>query len=136
MADVNPESLYPYTWREAEKHKWIESEKAGRDLGDPAIRDWEELYLWRFSKERWLEHISGRRFWLEYDPNYYGLLNRMFHPDALLVERIVDRFKSGAENLDIILWACDWKIPEKDVLDILQVININSCRLPGVRKQP
>jgi len=26
--------------REIEKHKWIESERAGRDLGDAAILDW------------------------------------------------------------------------------------------------
>ena len=27
-------------WKEIEKHKWIESEKAGTDLGDSAAMDW------------------------------------------------------------------------------------------------
>ncbi len=27
-------------WKEIEKHKWIESEKAGVDLGDTAAMDW------------------------------------------------------------------------------------------------
>ncbi len=27
-------------WAEIQKHKWIESEKAGRDLGDHAVIDW------------------------------------------------------------------------------------------------
>lgn len=27
-------------WSEIQKHKWIESERAGRDLGDHAVIDW------------------------------------------------------------------------------------------------
>ena len=27
-------------WHEIQKHKWIESEKAGKDLGDRAVLDW------------------------------------------------------------------------------------------------
>lgn len=32
---------------EIERHKWIESEKAGRDLGNEAIKDW----IKRFAKD-------------------------------------------------------------------------------------
>ena len=39
-------------WEEILKHKWIESEKAGRDLGTEAIMDWIENYAakWRQAK--------------------------------------------------------------------------------------
>src|SRR5690606_22090768 len=47
MADVVQEvSLYEEAHAEALRHKWIESQKHGRDLGDWAIRDWYRRY-WR-----------------------------------------------------------------------------------------
>ncbi|MEI6058186.1 MAG: hypothetical protein WCP89_00255 [archaeon] len=35
--------------REMEKYRWIESEKANRDLGDAACLDWDEKYADTFS---------------------------------------------------------------------------------------
>lgn len=35
--------------QEIERHKWIESEKAGRDLGIDAVIDWIQRYADRFS---------------------------------------------------------------------------------------
>ncbi|MDQ1284678.1 MAG: hypothetical protein QG663_81 [Thermodesulfobacteriota bacterium] len=37
--------------QEIERHKWIESEKAGRDLGTEAIIDWIMKYADRFSEQ-------------------------------------------------------------------------------------
>lgn len=34
--------------QEINKHKWIESEKANRDLGDSAIKDWIKKYAKNF----------------------------------------------------------------------------------------
>lgn len=34
--------------REMERHKWIESEKAGRDLGEDAVFDWVRRYAVSF----------------------------------------------------------------------------------------
>jgi hypothetical protein len=34
------------------KHKWIESEKAGYDLGDQAVWDWVKNYAFEF-REYW-----------------------------------------------------------------------------------
>lgn len=36
---------------EMEKHKWIESEKAGHDLGNTAVMDWIKKYAKRFREE-------------------------------------------------------------------------------------
>jgi len=41
---------------EIERHKWIESEKAGRDLGFEAVIDWILKYADRFS-----DHYLGSR---------------------------------------------------------------------------
>lgn len=43
---------------EMERHKWIESEKAGRDLGDQALLDWVSKHASRF-RETW-ENIHGK----------------------------------------------------------------------------
>ena len=36
---------------EIDVHKWIESEKAGHDLGDQAAKEWIEKYAETFRKE-------------------------------------------------------------------------------------
>lgn len=43
---------------EMEKHKYIESEKAGKDLGDSALLDWIVKYAAKF-REEW-ESINGK----------------------------------------------------------------------------
>jgi hypothetical protein len=40
------------------KHKWIESEKAGYDLGDQAVWDWVQKYAHEF-REYWQKKNSG-----------------------------------------------------------------------------
>lgn len=63
--------------KEIERHKWLESEKAGRDLGEEAVIDWIMKYADRFSESfsrhstekatveaadaagSWISHTSG-----------------------------------------------------------------------------
>jgi hypothetical protein len=44
--------------REIERHKWIESEKAGRDLGEDAAIDWIIKYADAFSDQYFLKTES------------------------------------------------------------------------------
>mgnify|MGYP001060954731 CR=1 FL=1 len=37
---------------EMARYKWLESEKAGHDLGDAAMLEWVDLYLDRFLQEK------------------------------------------------------------------------------------
>ncbi len=47
---------------EMKKHKWIESEKAGRDLGRSAIQDWIKKYAVIFREENnHLDNISNKK---------------------------------------------------------------------------
>jgi hypothetical protein len=122
-------SVYVDGEQEALRFKWIESEKAGHDLGETAIRRWVQCHWWGYLRARWLEHLQGKRFWLELDRGDFGLLLRKFHDNTLLLDRILDRIKAGQENLDIIRWAQDWCVPMEPVLLILEALDINSRRL-------
>ncbi|NBO93168.1 MAG: hypothetical protein EBV06_12795 [Planctomycetia bacterium] len=115
--------------QEALRYKWIESEKAGHDLGEAAIRRWVQNHWWGYLRARWLEHLQGKRFWVELDRGDFGLLQRKFHDNTLLLDRILDRLKSGQENLDILCWAQTWGIPMDSVIEILEALDINSRRL-------
>ena len=122
-------SVYVEGEQEALRYKWIESEKAGCDLGEAAIRRWVQNHWWGYLRARWLEHLQGKRFWVELDRGDFGLLLRKFHDNTLLLDRILDRLKAGQENLDIILWALDWAIPIVSVIQVLEALDINSRRL-------
>ena len=121
--------LFSLAMREAEKHKWIESEKAGRDLGEAALWDWSRRHWWRWCRDRWIEHLSGERYWGELDHDDFGLLKRNFHHNTCTIEHIVTQIKSGAENLNIIQWALDNKQDMRDVVEILNLLDINSRRI-------
>ena len=122
-------TLLELAWQEAERHKWIESEKAGRDLGQEAIHDWSRRYFRRWCRDRWIEHLSGASFWSELDKADFGLINRDFHPNTRLVQTIVQRIKAGGENLDIIQWCMDNDESLNDALEILRLLDINSRRM-------
>ena len=126
---MDKSSVYTESEQEALRYKWIESEKAGHDLGEDAIRLWVKRHWWGYLRARWLEHLQGKCFWVELDRGDFGLLQREFHDNTLLLDRILDRLKSGQENLDIILWARNWGLPMTPVLQILEALDINSRRL-------
>ena len=113
---------------EAQRHKWIESEKAGRDLGEWAIRCWVRQHWNGFLREKWLEHLEGRTFWIELDHDDFGLLQRSFQ-DSELIGEILRRLKCGQENLDVLNWAINVKLDMEEVFEILETLDINSRRI-------
>jgi hypothetical protein len=121
-------SVHHHGEEEAKRHKWIESEKAGRDLGEWAIRCWVREHWNGFLRARWLEHLQGRTYWIELDHDDFGLLQREFR-DSLLIHEVVGRLKAGEENLDILVWAIEKRLPMDEVLEILEALDINSRRI-------
>jgi hypothetical protein len=113
---------------EAQRHKWIESEKAGRDLGEWAIRCWVRQHWNGFLREKWLEHLEGRTFWIELDHDDFGLLERSFR-DSPLFNEILRRLKRGQENLEILNWAIDEQLDMAEVMNVLETLDINSRRI-------
>lgn len=122
-------SIHADAAQEALKFKWIESEKAGVDLGDAAIRKWIREHWWGYLRARWIEHLQGKRYWVELDRGDFGLLTREFLDRPVLLDRILDRLKAGRENLDILLWATEWGIPTEPVVEVLMALDLNSRRL-------
>jgi hypothetical protein len=121
-------SLHKSGEEEAQRFKWIESEKAGRDLGEAAIRVWISQHWNGFLRQRWLEHLQGRTFWIELNQADFGLLKRAFQ-DSPLIDPILHHLKHGRENLDILLWARNNHLPIKDVIEILETLDVNSRRI-------
>ena len=121
-------SVHHYGEQEAQRHKWIESEKAGHDLGEWAIRNWVREHWHGFLRARWLEHLYGRAYWIELDHNDFGLLQSEFR-DSRLIDEILARLKAGQENLNVLFWALDCGLPMEEVLEILEALDINSRRI-------
>ena len=126
---VDRRSVYQDCEEEAARFKWIESEKAGRDLGESAIKRWVKDHWWGYLRARWLEHLQGNCFWIELDRGDFGLLQTQFQDRHEILDPILDKLKSGQENLDIICWAHTWGIAMEPVLEILEALDINSRRL-------
>src|SRR5438445_12232970 len=97
---IRKSSVYDECEKEMQRFKWIESEKAGRDLGEAAICRWVQNHWWGDLRARWLEHLHGKRFWVELDRGDFGLLQRRFQDRALLLDRIRDRSTARQEHPD------------------------------------
>ena len=128
------ESILPHAREEIDRHKWIESEKARRDLGQKAVEDWLRRFWWRFCRWRRLEHIEGKKYWREFHELDFAILRRIAMERELL-EAIMNRMKGDGthihDNLEIILWALDnANISYQRVEEFLLLIDINSARLP------
>ena len=128
-APLMKKSVHRECIEEENKHKWIESEKAGYDLGEPAIRQWVKEHWSGYLRARWVEHLQGKCFWIELDRGDFGLLQRKFQAQTELLDVILNQLAAGKENLDVIRWACDYQIPIDPVLEILEALDVNSSRL-------
>ena len=56
--DMSWQEIHRIQIREILKHKWILSEKAGRDLGEEAVEDWVEKYAAAF-RDFWEGRCEG-----------------------------------------------------------------------------
>ncbi len=122
-------SIFEEASREAYRHKWIESEKAGYDIGDGAIEDWHRRYWHRFVRERWIQHIRGVVFWRELDNDDFGILDREFLDCRELSKTIAAMLENGGENLDIVQWAINTNQDIPTVIHILERLDLNAHRL-------
>ena len=125
----NAQSVYDEAQREAQRHKWIESQKHGRDLGDAALRDWYRLYWSAFCRYRHLEHLHGDRPWREFSPGIFGDLVPLTKMQDPLFDEILARVNDGQENLDIINWALECQLNMDRIRTILSALDVNRSRL-------
>jgi hypothetical protein len=124
-------SLHEAALAEASRYKWLESEKAGRDLGDSAIRDWVRNHWRPFVRQCWIDHLEGRVFWSELDRGDFGLF---LGPalDVRLVDDLRQRIRRGAENLDILCWYVQQAATLDEMralIELLERLDINGHRV-------
>src|SRR5262245_17648873 len=126
---VECRSLAEESWLEALRERWYQSEQAGRDVGESAIRHWVHRHWPGFVRARWIEHMLGERFWVELGRHEFGILRDTPVDLRPLLDSIISQLKCGAENLDIICWAhrkC--KIERQAVHRLLGPINVTAHR--------
>lgn len=123
------QSVFAHCRYEIDQHKWIESEKAGRDVGEDAIYSWIRHHWSGYLRARWLEHLHGSAFWIELDRGDFGILTDRFQDKRPLLNHIVERLKIGQENLHIILWGLETQQPMDDIRTILEALDINGARI-------
>ena len=123
-----PESLYREAQAEADRYKYLESEKAGRDLGPAAIDDWHRHYWPAWFRHHWVEHLLGVRCWEELELWRFGRLRTLFPTQAALLAEVLALVLRGAENADVLWWAAREHRPLPHVMAILTELRINEIR--------
>jgi len=123
-------SLYVECWQEAARHKWIESQNRGYDLGEEALVDWFRRYWPLYCRVARLEHLAGRRRWTEFPDADFNLLNRLAETeDQTTIEWIIERAWQGHENLNLIDDAREFELPMDRVIHILTQLHLNLAQL-------
>jgi hypothetical protein len=123
-------SVYEEAEKALREHKWLASERAGRDLGHDAVREWTKSYWLRFYRWRFVQHLRGEVFWKEFDAAAFGIAGGRLMAHRELLDEIMDRVRDGAENLDLFVWAQMQQLPTEQLIEILEALDINSQRLP------
>ncbi len=120
------ESLPVEARRHADAHRWWESERYGRDLGNAAYRDWYNRYWPAFCRWRWYEHITGKRWFIEFGAESYGRLADVHSdPDVRFV--LHSYLEHGWENLQILYYA-PGHYSRNALLQVLLALDINGLR--------
>lgn len=125
-------SVYLDARQEAEKHKWIESKHAGRDLGQPAIEDWYRKFWGKYCRARRLEHLSGEQQWVEFAEQEFGRMYDLIMAGNSQLDELIARFEEGWENLHFMVWVHNEEKLRQEIdgiIELLEIININIARL-------
>lgn len=124
------QSIYVECWHEVDRHKWIESQKLGRDLGEVAVRDWFRRYWPIYCRVARLEHVAGLRYWREFPADDFRLLERLQDPEHHeAVAWIMPLAWEGKENLNLIDGAIENGLPLDRVMRVLTALHLNAGQL-------
>lgn len=124
-------SLTAHALAAMDRHKWIESQHAGRDLGDSAVRDWLDRYWKGWTRAKLIEHIYGWRCWGAFGEDDFGCLAKRsveFHVPPEVLEQVAGILANGGENLNVLAWAIDQGLPLESIEWLLDRIDINAKR--------
>jgi len=125
---VVQQSLFAKARREANQHKYFESQKAGHDLGHDAIEDWHRRHWTVWLRHRWVEHLMGTACWEEFEPQRFGRLKNLFASHAPLLDEVIEQVRRGAENIDVLCWASAERRDLPTVIRMLIELRLNEIR--------
>jgi hypothetical protein len=125
---MRQQSLFQRALREAHRHKYLESQKAGRDLGHAAIEDWHRRHWTIWLRHRWLEHLLGTACWEEFERVRFGRLRALFSAHEHLLDEVVGMVRRGAENADVLWWAAKENRDIPAVVRMLIELRLNEIR--------
>jgi len=120
------QSLYEEALQEADRFKWLESERCRRDVGRQALEEWTDRYWATFLRYKRLEHLYGWRRYIEFEDDCFGQLAADPHDPALqfMTRRFVeDRW----ENLNYFCGAVP-SCGRERLLTWLELLGINQLR--------
>ncbi|MBL6704767.1 MAG: hypothetical protein ISQ06_01550 [Planctomycetaceae bacterium] len=129
VLEVEVCSLYEAAFEEARCHRWIESQKRGYDVGNNGFLDWYNRFWWNFLRYRHLEHLLGEYRWSEFASEAFGVLVPLIESGDSLALEIIDQYRQGCENLDILNWALRNRVSLAEVRERLALINMNDARI-------
>lgn len=124
-------SLTGHALQAIDRHKWIESQKARRDMGGEAVEDWLNYYWAGWTRAKLLEHLYGLQCWGAFGEEEYGLFKRSsieHHIDETTLKHVANLLANGGENLDVIDWALATGQTLDAILWLLERIDINAKR--------
>jgi hypothetical protein len=129
LVESDVDSVFEAAFLEARRHRWIESQNAGRDLGNVVFNDWYRRFWWTFLRYRHVEHLLGEQAWLEFDAASFSVLQKSPRWGNPLTQEIIELYRVGWENLNIIDHALNRDYPMNEVFECLATINMNDARL-------
>jgi len=133
----NPRSLNQESFAEADRYKWILSERRGYDIGDPGRLEWYERFWRHYCRFHRIQHVVGECCWQEFNDMPSKFILHLADQNDILLDRIMDRLLCGWENLDLLLWGQEWGISMDPIVRILEELDINSARLdPPIATEP
>jgi len=127
--NLTARSVVDEAWIEAHKHKWIESQKRGYDVGDAALRDWFHQHWPLFCRRKYVQHLHGDTFWREFSDDKFGVLNQIPIEDRKVFDTVLGHVYNGMENLCILNFALQTEYPLDMVRQLLGIIDMNNYRL-------
>lgn len=130
LAGVAACSIHEHCQQHEAEHKWWMSERENRDVGEQGIQDWIDKYWDQYLLARWVEHVEGQKYWVEFGSNTFGLLKHPIRSEHQFFDSIYDHLKRGIEDLQVICWASNERLPLDPVRHILELFNVCGRRIP------
>lgn len=127
----DPRSVYAEGWNEANRHKWLVSERAGHDVGDWAVNDWYRRHWVPFCRQCRLEHVVGSQRWSEFEDLEFAQFYDSLVRGESMIQQVLGQLALGRENLGVIQWALDNAYDMDRIIEILIRVDINGARLPA-----